>query len=140
MGQQGDRAPRPAAGLESARPQQSKQSSSPSGAALVERQQVLADRLTTADPDVLREVLSMFIHTLMGAEADALGGADYGERSTDRTNRRNGYWRRQFDTRTGTLDLPIPKAAAGLLLPGLDAAKRLDDKRADLLRYRPVGG
>jgi putative transposase len=109
--------------LESARPQQSKQSSSPSGAALVERQQVLADRLTTADPDVLREVLSMFIHTLMGAEADALCGADYGERSTDRTNRRNGYWRRQFDTRTGTLDLPIPKAAAGLLLPGLDAGE-----------------
>lgn len=65
----------------------------------------------------------MFIHTLMGAEADALGGADYGERSTDRTNRRNGYWRRQFDTRTGTLDLPIPKAAAGLLLPGLDAGE-----------------
>lgn len=37
--------------------------------------QVLADRLTTAHPDVLREVLSTFIHTLMGAEADALCGA-----------------------------------------------------------------
>ena len=43
--------------------------------------QVLADRLTTAHPDVLCELLSTFIHTLMGAEVDALCGADHGERS-----------------------------------------------------------
>ena len=34
--------------------------------------QVLAERLTTTHPDVLRELLATFIHTLMGAEADAL--------------------------------------------------------------------
>ena len=39
---------------------------------------VLAERLTTAHPDVLRELLATFIHTLMGAEADALCGAGYG--------------------------------------------------------------
>ncbi len=61
---------------------------------------VLADRLTTTHPDVLRELLSAFIHTLMGAEADALCGAGYGERSSERTNQRNGYRHRQFDTRT----------------------------------------
>ena len=60
---------------------------------------VLADRLTTTHPDVLRELLATFIHTLMGAEADALCGAGYGERSTERTNQRNGYRHRQFDTR-----------------------------------------
>jgi putative transposase len=42
---------------------------------------VLADRLTTTHPDVLRDLLSTFIHTLMGAEADALCRAVYGERS-----------------------------------------------------------
>ena len=42
---------------------------------------VLADRLTTTSPDVLRELLATFIHTLMGAEADALCGAGYGQRS-----------------------------------------------------------
>ena len=47
---------------------------------------VLAERLTTSHPDVLRELLATFIHTLMGAEADALCGAGYGERSTERTN------------------------------------------------------
>jgi len=55
---------------------------------------VLADRLTTTHPDVLRELLTTFIHTLMGAEADALCGAVYGERSTERMNQRNGYRRR----------------------------------------------
>ena len=51
---------------------------------------VLAERLTTCHPDVLRELLSTFIHTLMGAEADALCGANYGERSTERTYQRKG--------------------------------------------------
>jgi putative transposase len=48
---------------------------------------VLADRLTTTHPDVLRGLLSTFIYTLMGAEADALCGTGYGER----TNQHNGY-------------------------------------------------
>ena len=52
--------------------------------------QVLAERLTTTHPDVLRELLSTFIHTLMGAEADALCGAGYGQRSIERTNPATG--------------------------------------------------
>ena len=52
---------------------------------------VLAQRLTTCHPDVLRDLLATFIHTLMGVEADALCGAGYGERSAERTNSRNGY-------------------------------------------------
>ena len=47
---------------------------------------LLAERLTTTHPDVLRELLATFIHTLMGAEADALCGAGYGQRSSERTN------------------------------------------------------
>ena len=43
---------------------------------------VLAEPLTTTHPDVLRELLATFIHTLMGAEADAFCGAGYGERSS----------------------------------------------------------
>ena len=82
---------------------------------------VLADRLTTCHPDVLRELLATFIHTLMGAEADALCGAGYGERSAERTNSRNGYRHRQFDTRTGIIGSRDPQAAARLLLPGLAA-------------------
>ncbi|GLB86862.1 hypothetical protein Mkiyose1665_59410 [Mycobacterium kiyosense] len=72
---------------------------------------VLAERLTTCHPDVLRELLATFIHALMGAEADAVCGADYGQRSSERVNQRNGYRHREFDTRAGTLDLAIPSCA-----------------------------
>ena len=42
---------------------------------------------------------------LMGAEADAVCGAGYGERSDERANIRNGYRRRDWDTRTGSISL-----------------------------------
>jgi len=91
---------------------------------------VLADRLTTTHPDVLRELLTTFIHTLMGAEADALCGAGYGERSTERTNQRNGYRHRQFDTRTGSLDLAIPKLRQGSYFPDWLLERRKRAERA----------
>ena len=89
---------------------------------------VLADRLTSASPDVLRELFALFIHTLMGAEADALCGAGYGQRSSERTNSRNGYRHRRFDTRTGTLDLAIPKLRTGSYFPDwlLERGKRAE--------------
>ena len=40
---------------------------------------------------------------LMAAEADALCAAGYDERSGERTNRRNGYRSREFDTAAETL-------------------------------------
>ena len=49
---------------------------------------VLAERLTTAHPDVLRELLATFIPAFMGAEADAVCGAGYNERSTERSQAR----------------------------------------------------
>jgi putative transposase len=74
---------------------------------------VLAQRLTTTHPDVLRELLITFIQTLMGAEADVVCGAGCGER----INQRNGYRHRHFDTRAGSLDLAIPKLRHGSYFP-----------------------
>jgi putative transposase len=91
---------------------------------------VLAERLTSCHPDVLRELLATFIHTLMGAEADALCGAGYGQRSSERTNQRNGYRNRQFDTRTGTLDLAIPKLRHGSYFPDWLLERRKRAERA----------
>ena len=45
---------------------------------------MLVERLTTTHPDVLRELLATFIHTLIGAEADAVCGA--GMASAERTH------------------------------------------------------
>jgi putative transposase len=75
----------------------------------IDLQQVLTERLTAAHADVLRELLSMFIYTLMGAEADALCRAGYSERSQHRTNHRNDYRHRESDTRAGTLGVAMPK-------------------------------
>ena len=41
-------------------------------------------------PDLLRQMLTTFINALMSAEADAVCGAEYGARSAERTNVRNG--------------------------------------------------
>jgi hypothetical protein len=58
---------------------------------------------------MLRLMLTTFINTLTSAEADAICGAGYGERSAERVNVRNGYRHRDFDTRAGTLDVAILK-------------------------------
>ena len=50
----------------------------------------------------------------MSAEADAVCGAGYGERSDERINSRNGYRAREWDTRAGTIELAIPKLRSGL--------------------------
>jgi putative transposase len=96
----------------------------------IELPTVLAERLSTTHPDVLRELIAMFIRTLMGAEADALCGAGYGERSDARTNQRNGYRHRQFDTRAGTLDLAIPKLRHGSYFPEWLLERRKRAERA----------
>ena len=53
----------------------------------------------------------------MGAEADALCGAGYGERSPERVNRRNGYRERDWDTRVGSIELAVPKLREGSYFP-----------------------
>jgi hypothetical protein len=58
----------------------------------------LHEQLEQASPDLLRQLLATFINTLMSAEADAVCGAEYGARSAERTNVRNGYRAREFDT------------------------------------------
>ena len=82
---------------------------------------LLEEHLAQATPDLMRELLSTFINTLLSAEADAVCGAEYGTRRPERTNRRNGYRHRDLDTRAGTIDVAIPKLRSGLLLPGVAA-------------------
>ena len=77
---------------------------------IIDPARLIEEQLAQASPDLLRELLTTFINTLMSAEADAVCGAAYGTSSPERINRRNGYRHRDFDTRTGTLDLEIPNA------------------------------
>ncbi|MFF4418384.1 IS256 family transposase [Streptosporangium sp. NPDC001559] len=77
----------------------------------------LAQRIQQQDPDLLRSMVKTMAETLMSAEADGLCGADYGERTEERTNRRNGYRTRDWDTRAGTVELAIPKLRSGSYFP-----------------------
>jgi putative transposase len=82
---------------------------------------LLREHLQSASPDVLRAMVQTFAETLMSAEADAICGAEYGERSDQRVNSRNGYRHRDWDIRTGTVEPAIPKLRQGSF-PGLAVA------------------
>jgi putative transposase len=77
----------------------------------------LREQVAAADADLLREMLRTFAEGLMSAEASALCHAEYGERTAERTNARNGYRRRPFDTRVGTMEVAIPKLRRGSYFP-----------------------
>ncbi len=77
----------------------------------------LHEQLAQASPDLLRAMVTTFAEALMGAEADAVCGAPFGVRSEERTNTRNGYRAREWDTRTGTVNLAIPKLRQGSYFP-----------------------
>jgi len=77
----------------------------------------LRKQLEEASPDLLRAMVRNFAEALMGAEADALCGAPYGERSPERVNRRNGYRERDWDTRVGSIELALPKLREGSYFP-----------------------
>jgi putative transposase len=91
---------------------------------------LIEEQLAQASPDLLRELLTVFINTLMSAEADAVCGAAYGTQSPDRVNRRNGYRAREFDTRAGTLDLAVPKLRTGAYFPEWLLERRKRAERA----------
>src|SRR4051794_12908624 len=90
----------------------------------------LHEQLGSASPDLLRQMLTTFMNTLMSAEADAVCGAPYGESSPERTNVRNGYRVREFDTRAGTLDVAIPKLREGSYFPDWLLERRRRAERA----------
>src|SRR5256886_5986573 len=77
----------------------------------------LRKQLEETSPDLLRAMVKEMAETLMSADADAVCGAGYGERSLERVNRRNGYRERDWDTRVGSIELAVPKLREGSYFP-----------------------
>ncbi len=77
----------------------------------------LRKQLEESSPDLLRAMVKEFAEMVMSADADAVCGAGYGERSPERLNRRNGYRERQWDTRVGSIELAVPKLREGSYFP-----------------------
>jgi transposase-like protein len=92
--------------------------------------QFLNEQLSQASPDLMRDLLTTFVNALLSAQADAVCGAGYGERSSERVNSRNGYRHRDLDTRVGTLDVAVPKLRTGSLYPEWLLERRKRAERA----------
>src|ERR1700750_22229 len=75
------------------------------------------ETLASASPDVLRAMIREFAQRMMAADVEVGCNAGYGEVTPDRVNSRNGYRRREWDTRAGTIELAIPKLRQGSYFP-----------------------
>lgn len=70
------------------------------------------------DGDVLRQMIQFVAQRLMDADVENLCGAGYDVKNpAARTNSRNGYRPRQWDTRAGSVELQTPKLRAGSYFP-----------------------
>lgn len=74
-------------------------------------------KLLSEENDTTRAMLKDVAEALMSAEASSQCGAEYGARTAERVNSRNGYRERQWDTRAGTIALAIPKLRSGTYFP-----------------------
>jgi transposase-like protein len=84
----------------------------------------LSKMLVEEHGDVLREILARSLRQVMEAEVEHLCGAEYGERSEERTNARNGYRERGLETRMGSVGLQIPKLRQGTYFPSFLEPRR----------------
>jgi putative transposase len=88
------------------------------------------ETLASASPDFLREMIRGFAQRMMDAEVEGICGAGYGEVSEDRVNSRNGYRRRDWDTRAGTIEVAVPKLRQGTYYPEWLLERRRRAERA----------
>ena len=81
-----------------------------------------------ADGDFLRQMVQYVAQRLMDMDVEGLCGAGYGERTPERANSRNGFRDRVWETRTGAVDLRIPKLRQGSYFPGFLEPRRTAEK------------
>ena len=81
-----------------------------------------------SDIDVLRAMIGFVAQRLMDLDVEGLCGAGHGERTPERTNLRNGYRDRLWETRAGSVELRIPKLRKGAYFPGFLEPRRTAEK------------
>ena len=80
------------------------------------------------DGDFLREGARLMAQMAMDYEVQQQVGAARYERSPQRTNQRNGYRERPWDTRVGSILLEVPKLRSGTCFPSLLEPRRRAEK------------
>ena len=81
-----------------------------------------------AQDEIVRELLSHIAERLMEFEIEQRTGAEHGERTPERSNSRNGYRDRLWETRVGSVDLRIPKLRQGSYFPAFLEPRRTAEK------------
>jgi putative transposase len=81
-----------------------------------------------ADADLVREMLAFAAGRMTDLEIEAKTGAPAGTRSPDRLNHRNRYRERDWDTRSGRIELAIPKLRKGSYIPSFLEPGRTAEK------------
>jgi putative transposase len=81
-----------------------------------------------ADSDLLRDMIQYVAQRMMELDTEGLCAAAYGERNAERTNSRNGYRDRLWQTRAGGVELKIPKLRKGSYFPGFLEPRRAGEK------------
>ena len=95
-----------------------------------------------ADVDVLRQMVQFMAQRLMELDVEAQCGVGYDIKSPLlRTNSRNGYRERLWDTRAGSLSLQIPKLRRGSYFPEfLQPRRRAEQALAAVVQEAYVQG
>jgi len=97
--------------------------------------------LGEGNPDFLKGALVALLNQVMAVEIGQLVGAEPHERADGRTNQRNGYRERRFDTRVGTVDLAIPKLRKGAYFPSfLEPRRRSEEALLNVIQEAYVHG
>jgi putative transposase len=81
-----------------------------------------------ADGELLRDMIQYVAQRMMELDTEGLCAAAYGERNPERINSRNGYRERLWQTRSGAVDLKIPKLRKGSYFPGFLEPRRAGEK------------
>ncbi|MCY0885649.1 MAG: transposase, partial [Firmicutes bacterium] len=94
-----------------------------------------------ADPEFLRHTLEWLLQPLMEAELTDRIGADRDRPHPIRVTYRNGRRPRDWDTRLGTVHLPIPKLRQGRDVPGcLEPRTRSEQALVSVIQEAYVNG
>jgi putative transposase len=105
-------------------------------------EEVVRDVMVREHGDVVRAAVEAVCAELMEGEVAAQIGAERGERRPeDRMTHRNGYRRREWQTRAGTVELQIPKLRRGSYFPSfLEPRRRSEQALVSVVQQAYVCG
>lgn len=82
----------------------------------------------SGDADLLDEMIGFAAERVMELEVGGQTGPAYGEKSPERRAQRNGYRDRDWQTRTGNVELRLPKLRTGSYFPPFLEPRRAAEK------------